>query len=171
MAPNGIALQAIVIVDEVPSPGDYLIAGLSQPGDVSWSGYFGINDDGSREFRTYLGVELPTKNAKMPAPDFDNIFEHNVYYPELKGMGVGGEMGQNFVTSDDGRGVWYLWIWSFGPEEDEVPEFNAFIGQYDKATDTYFAYEDTISLNMIQMGATQLTIASATALFASLSLF
>ena len=89
-------------------------------------------------------------------------------------MGIGGEMGQFYFQADDGAGVWYLWMWAFGPEEDEVPTFDAFIGQYNKKMDKYFAYEDTISLNKTKMvkqlsaGATQLAVAASASLISLL---
>ena len=72
MAPNGYALQAIVVLERAPSPGDFLIAGIGYPDDLSWSGYFGVTSSGAYDFKTYIGIPAPEENGLMDVPNFAN---------------------------------------------------------------------------------------------------
>lgn len=161
-------MQAVILLKSIPAPGEYLIAGLVDPAEpeTSWCGYFGVTEDGKSDFRTYMGLEVPEGNGPMAPPNFMDAHKYTVYYPQLTGMGVGGEIGQKIGLAGDGSSVWYLWVWSFGPSDEmTVHDFTAFIGQYSKQTDTYYAFQDSIT---VSLNAATATIGVATSVFAAI---
>lgn len=83
MAPNGYALQALVMLNERLSPGDYLIAGLvaNSNDDVeqpAFSAYYGLSESGADEFKTYIGIDVPTENGLTETPNFMGSHEYSI---------------------------------------------------------------------------------------------
>ena len=162
MAPNGYALQAVMILDRELETGEYLLAGLrydDEP-DFTWNAYFG-RADGANEFRTYIGLDFPESNGLTGEPDLAGALPFETEIPELRSSGIGGELGQKYICVDD-YSIWALWLWSFGDEEAEPISFDAYVGQYSLETGTYFAYADSITVQLA--GAAQLTASAALAL-------
>ena len=79
--------------------------------------------------------------------------------------GLGYEFGQIF---DPLTFTWSMWQYNKGTEDDWVyGDYDVFVGQYDAASDLYYEFTDSVTLE----GASQLTalsLAAATALLSML---
>ena len=146
--PNGYALVGDVIMSGEPAVGDYFVAGISDDtNEGTWSAYMKVTDS-DPEFKTYIGIEIPLGGAAdgvTMAPDFYSNMVIEFLHPEIEGTsgGLGGVLGQSYSRQE-----WQFWSWSFDSDDaDTILDLNAWIGQYDSATDTFFAFNDFITLS------------------------
>lgn len=175
MAPNGYALQSVVLLDHHMKEGDYLVTALVYPDapDQSWAAVFAEKAGDVHDFSTYIGLPVPEANGLMDAPDLTTHFSYTIEYPELTDSGIGGEIGQTYIENENGSAIWGLWVWSFGDEEEslEPVEFQSFVGHYSSEVDKIFVFTDYISVKLSTSGASQLGLAVAAAMTATIGLF
>ena len=91
----------------------------------------------------------------MAAPTLEVSSEWN-YGP---GNGLAGVVGQK-LTNSSTEASWKIWLWA--GYSDTYPKTNFFVGQYDAASKTYFAFgSDYIDLHPTAKGAMQLSLSLA----------
>ena len=151
--PNGWTMAGAFDLYNLPSVGDFLVAGLYCYGDGNtWEAFAESTEDGAN-LGSYLGSSVPKGNGltKFEIPSEDKITKAAGNFFEGQSGGVENEWGQNF---DSVAVRWSVWNWNYGIDDWVAGDYDGWVGQYNLKSNTYFVFIGSFQIMELTRAAT-----------------